>query len=152
MLPAREWLFTDCAEDNSLLKELFAGEVRVKDDIVVATTSSPVKSKLYKQIEVMTLSVQPLFKKLETQTWAEVKESAFTNPYNKMHGLQGQAEAVGDEDSINLSQKWCAGLQAAKLFLGRHRDFNKAKGKTRNSRACTWPSRASLTSWSQRRE
>ena len=87
------------------------------------------KTRLYKQIQAQTMGVRTLFLRFGSNDWADIKESLFTLPTNKMYGLQGQAEAQGDQESISLSQTWCAGLQSAKLFLGRHREFVKAKSK-----------------------
>ncbi len=136
-LPARRWVATDSEEDHRLLathvgcspaakKEMMQCKVEATD---LASATLLGKSRLYKQIQAQTMGVRTLFLRFGYNDWADIKESSFTLPTNKMYGLQGQAEAQGDQESISLSQTWCAGLQSAKLFLGRHREFVKAKSK-----------------------
>ena len=136
-LPARRWVATDSEEDHHLLSTLFGCSPAAKKEpmqcMVEATELACAaflgKTRLYKQFQSQTVGVRALFVRFGSHDWADIKESSFTLPTNKMHGLQGQAEAVGDQESITLSQRWCAGLQSAKLFLGRHREFTKSKSK-----------------------
>ena len=140
-LPARRWLATDIEEDHNLLGTLFGCTADAKKEPIqprveaaaeLASAALLGKTRLYKQVQSQTVGVRALFVRFGSHDWADIKESSFTLPTNKMHGLQGQAEAVGDQESITLSQRWCAGLQSAKLFLGRHREF--AKSKCKNAR------------------
>ena len=124
-------IFTSSASDAELVAEHFGTEapssgLMLCDQDDDAGLDEAPGCKTQSKVDVVLERCMRGLAVFERVSWSAGKESWFTKPLSKLHGVKDEASQQGKKDIVDRCASWTSVLNNVKCFLKKHREYEKS--------------------------